>query len=91
MQAKWRNVVCNGCFRGCRYKDFKVFKGNAFAETQQELFVNSDDPKDWRYKRRNTVLGRMHAIKREAWEYMTNSCPHWGEEGFSSSPTSASA
>jgi hypothetical protein len=86
MRTKWRNAVCGGCFRECCYRNFRVFKGNAFAEVQQELWVSSEDPEDWKYKSRGVVLGRMHAIKREAWKHHTDNCPHWGEEDESSSP-----
>lgn len=31
------------------------------------LWSGSDDPSTWRYKRRRTVLGLWHQIKREQW------------------------
>jgi len=33
---------------------------------------NSDDPKDWRYKRRRTVLGFWHQLKRDMYEEACN-------------------
>lgn len=76
----WRHVVCDDCYRRCRYKDFRVFDKYGFAETVYEMYVKSDDSTDWQYKRRGTVLGRMHAHKRELWEEMLRTCPHVGEE-----------
>lgn len=43
------------------YDDFRT--GLTFAEVRQMLWVHSDDPRDWRYKRRRTVLGLWHSIK----------------------------
>lgn len=57
-----------------------MFDRHGFEDTQQEMFVESDDPSDWRYKRRGTVLGRMHAHKRELWEQYIDHCPE-REEG----------
>jgi len=68
-------VVCDGCPKHCRYRDFKVFDQQGFVETRQEMFVASDDPADWKYKRRGSVLGRMHAHKRELWEQYILGCP----------------
>jgi hypothetical protein len=70
----WRKERCEGCERRCRYRDFKVFDRNGYRETFQMLMDNHDDPKLWRYKRRGTVLGIMHATKRERWELETRAC-----------------
>jgi hypothetical protein len=43
------------------YDDFRT--GLTFAEVVQMLKVDSEDPKDWRYKRRHTVLGFWRMIK----------------------------
>lgn len=34
----------------------------------------SEDPQDWRYKRRNTVLGFWHMCKRLDWEQHKRDC-----------------
>lgn len=70
----WRNLRCEGCSLRCKYKDFKIFDADGFQQMQQELKVETEDPERWRYKRRGTVLGIMHATKREMWEQMTLSC-----------------
>lgn len=46
----------------------------------RSLWKSSDDPADWRYKRRGTILGIMHAHKRDLWRYYTEHCPHNGED-----------
>lgn len=76
----WRNLRCDGCKRRCRYRDFKVFDAGGFAEVRSWLWVESDDPSKWRYKRRGTVLGVMHAHKLELWEQYTLGCPHRKED-----------
>ena len=45
--------------------DFRT--GLSFREVRQMLWVNSDDPRDWRYKRRGTVLGLWHELKQQMW------------------------
>jgi len=72
----WRSVVCEGCERRCRYRDFRVFDRNGFADTKASLWKDDPDPSTWRYKRRGTVLGIMHEEKRQMWESMIASCPH---------------
>jgi len=42
------------------------------------MWVASDDPDKWRYRSRGVVLGRLHQMKREMWEYAINNCPNWG-------------
>lgn len=74
MPSYWKTLRCDGCPVGCRYADFKVFPRDGFQQTQQSLFVASEDPDDWRYKRRGTVLGLMHQTKRELWEQATAFC-----------------
>lgn len=33
-----------------------------------------DDPADWTYKRRHTVLGKWHQLKKEMWAYHLWEC-----------------
>lgn len=76
----WRGVVCSGCFRSCRYRDFRAFGKDGFREVLRGLWKDNADPKTWRYKRRGTILGIMHEAKLEQWDWMTSNCPHWGEK-----------
>lgn len=43
------------------YDDFRT--GLTFREVRQMLWVHSDDPRDWKYKRRRTVLGMWRQLK----------------------------
>lgn len=45
------------------YSDFRT--GLTFGQVRQMLWVGSEDPKDWRYKRRGTVLGFWHQLKQQ--------------------------
>jgi hypothetical protein len=47
------------------YDEFRT--GLTFAEVRRMLWVGSDDPRDWRYKRRHTVLGFWHQLKLQLW------------------------
>jgi len=77
----WRNVRCLGCDRQCRYRDFKVFDRNGFRETYDMLKDDQIDSSLWRYKRRGTILGLMHEMKRERWELETRACQEAQAEG----------
>ena len=48
------------------YRQFRT--GLTYRDVYEMLCVNSDDPKNWRYKRRGTVLGFWHQIKLQLWE-----------------------
>jgi hypothetical protein len=78
MGNNWRGLKCDGCPLACRYRDFHVFDRNGFAETVQSLYVETDDPSKWRYKRRRTILGMMHEHKRDLWKQHTQGCPNNG-------------
>lgn len=47
------------------YSEFRT--GLTFGEVRRMLWSSSPDPKTWRYKRRGTVLGLWHQLKREMW------------------------
>jgi hypothetical protein len=82
-QRHLRRLRCDGCYRRCQYSKFKVRPGvrgaALYSEVVEGLTVNEDVPEKWRYKRKGTVLGMLHAEKREAWEEMTEKCPKRGE------------
>jgi len=42
--------------------------GLSYQDVYRMLWVNSDDPKKWRYKRRGTVLGTWRSIKLGLWD-----------------------
>jgi hypothetical protein len=47
------------------YDEFRT--GLTFSQVKDMMKDNSDDPKDWRYKRRGTVLGFWHKWKMDAY------------------------
>lgn len=63
--------------RELNYDEFRT--GLTFGEVRKMLWVQSTDPKDWRYKRRGTVLGMWRQIKQEMYaEYLRrrDECSH---------------
>ena len=61
---------CPNC--GITYKKFRT--GLSFVEVQEDMFVASTDSADWIYKRRHSVLGRWHMIKKIMWETHLAEC-----------------
>lgn len=55
---------CPTC--GVRYGDFRT--GLTYREVYIMLMDNSDDPQEWKYKRRATVLGYWFGLKQEMWK-----------------------
>lgn len=45
-----------------------------YREAFECLMDGSDDPRDWRYKRRGTVLGFWHMCKEQDWEQHKRDC-----------------
>lgn len=52
----------------CRMQYGKFRSGYSYYEVFELMKDYSPDPADWKYKRRGTVLGKWHQIKREAWK-----------------------
>ncbi|HET7036573.1 MAG TPA: hypothetical protein VFI42_12895 [Thermomicrobiaceae bacterium] len=48
------------------YAEFRT--GLRYRDVYHMLWSGSDDPRDWRYKRRHTVLGFWHQIKLQLWQ-----------------------
>lgn len=61
---------CPTC--GLTYDRFRT--GETFASVRAELYTPSNDPADWKYKRRHTVLGRWHQLKQSMWQYHLDTC-----------------
>ena len=61
---------CEHC--GMEYDDFD--SGETFQSVKDDLWVGSDNPEDWSYKGRHTVLGRWHAIKQSMWADHLQAC-----------------
>ena len=62
--------TCPRC--GLRYADFRT--GYTYADIYAMFWVGSDDPTEWVYKRRNTILGKWHQIKAEQWTQQLDTC-----------------
>jgi len=62
--------ACPVC--GLKYKNLQT--GLCYDEVFQMLWRTSEDSKEWRYKRRRTVLGLWHQIKQEYWKQHKEMC-----------------
>ena len=69
MGSKWEEI-CPVC--GAKYSELRT--GETFDSIKAMLWSGSDDPKTWRYKRRNTVLGLWHQLKQELWHAHLEMC-----------------
>lgn len=63
LQENKAPTVCPIC--GILYDDFRT--GEKFSTIKDMLWVGDEDPENWRYKRRNTVLGLWHQLKEKLW------------------------
>ena len=57
---------------GAKYSEFRT--GLTFADVKQMFWTASPDSADWKYCRRNTVLGKWHEIKVELWDRHLDGC-----------------
>jgi hypothetical protein len=48
------------------YAEFRT--GLTYRDVYHMLWSGSDDPRDWRYKRRHTVLGFWRQLKLQLWQ-----------------------
>ena len=67
---------CEHC--GLEYDDFRT--GEDYQSMVDSLYVSSEDPSQWVYKRRGTVLGRWHALKQSMWKDHIEQCELASEE-----------
>lgn len=70
--SRWHGVRqrCPSC--KLRYGQFKT--GLTYRDVWDWLRTEGDDSSTWRYKRRNTVLGKWHQHKLELWELHKREC-----------------
>ena len=69
-------VVCAHC--GLKYQDFRT--GLTFSEVRNLYWVANPDSDTWKYKRRNTVLGKWREIKLEMWAEHLYMCADAAQE-----------
>ena len=62
---RWNDEKCPGC--GIKYRDFRCSTIGSFQEAKDALWSSSGNPKDWRYRRKHTVLGFWHMTKKSEW------------------------
>lgn len=55
--------MCEVC--GMEYDDFRT--GETFQSVLDDMWSGSEDPEDWNYTGRHSVLGRWHQIKQSDW------------------------
>lgn len=61
--SSWDKLECPWC--GLQYGDIKT--GLSYMDVYDMMHIPSDDPKRWRFRHRNGVLGQWHAIKLQLW------------------------
>ena len=64
-------------FCGLEYDDFRT--GEDFQSIKDDLWVGSEDPAEWNYKGRHTVLGRWYALKQSMWADHLEQCEQAAE------------
>jgi hypothetical protein len=57
---------------GVTYGNFRT--GLSYQDVFERLKDYSEDPSDWTYKRRGTVLGKWHQYKQELWKHHLDEC-----------------
>lgn len=73
------------CPHGCGLTYRRLKTGMSYYDVFVMLMDYSTDSGDWTYKRRNTVLGKWHEIKKSMWEY------HCDEGGCPNDPRNIAA
>lgn len=53
--------------------------GMTYRDVYAMLWSGSDNPEDWRYKRRHTVLGFWHELKLSMWQEHLYMCEKQAE------------
>lgn len=66
------------CVCGMEYQDFRT--GLSYRDVYETLWVNSNDPGEWNYKRRGTVLGRWRELKLAMWASHKAECEHYANK-----------
>jgi hypothetical protein len=72
-RSRWNGDACECC--GVLYADLRT--GLTFGDVRAMLWSKSKDSREWRYKRRRTVLGLWHQIKRSMWREHLEMCDHY--------------
>lgn len=66
------DAKCPYC--GLRYRELRT--GLTYSEVYLWYLSGSDDSREWKYKRRRTILGKWHQHKLELWAHHKDfDCP----------------
>ena len=58
---------------GLKYRDLRT--GFSYEAIKLMYWTPQDaDPSEWKYKRRGTVLGKWHQLKKELWQKHLEEC-----------------
>jgi len=68
--VKTKHIECEYC--GLRYRDFRT--EHTYKSVRDMLWVASDNPEHWVYKRRGSVLRLWHKLKMELWDEHVRYC-----------------
>lgn len=63
-RSRYNADRCPHC--ACTYRAFRT--GFTYQAVFELLMDYSEDTADWKYKRRGTILGKWHQMKRELWQ-----------------------
>lgn len=66
-------TICPVC--GLRYSALRT--GLTFRKVRRMMISASPDPRDWRHKRRRSVLGYWRELKLMEWRYHLDACEHY--------------
>lgn len=100
-QYHLRHLHCEGCWRKCRYRDFRgqvpadPNRGevwSSFREVAHELHLRAKESNHGQRDEvvrvtRGKILGAIHEQKIKMWDYLTEDCPHKGEDPFQDAET----
>jgi hypothetical protein len=75
MPSQWGRD--KNCPHGCGLNYRKLRTGLKYLDVYTMLMDYSDDPADWKNKRRGTVLGKWHEFKKQMWSHHVDEggCP----------------
>jgi len=77
-----RSQICEGCWRRCKYADFKPLADWSFQDARTSLMRQVRDgvrTGSRAHIARHTILGKLHEMKQRMWNRQTATCPHQGE------------
>lgn len=65
-------MLSETCVCGATYDRFRT--GLTFRDVKDMMWTGSENPEDWRHKRRNSVLGYWRELKLQLWAMHVGIC-----------------